>query len=51
MKREIGRMGRALTSQELKSALGGVNTPPPSGDNGSGQQTDARAVVIETGSS
>jgi hypothetical protein len=49
MKREIGRKGRILTDQELKGAMGGTNNPPPSGDNGSGQQTDARAVVIEIG--
>ena len=51
MKREIGQKGRALTDQELKGVLGGVTTTPTSGDNGSGQQTDARAVTIETGSS
>jgi hypothetical protein len=50
MKRESVRKGRILTDQELKGALGGTdNLPPTSGDNGSGQQTDARAVVIETG--
>jgi hypothetical protein len=50
MKREIGRKGRILTDQELKGALGATDNPPsPPGDNGSGQQTDARAVVILTG--
>ncbi len=49
MKREIGRKGKILTDQELRGALGGVTTTPASGDNGSGQQTDVRAVVIETG--
>jgi hypothetical protein len=52
MKRETERKGRALTSEELKGALGGTDSlPPTSGGNGSGQQTDARAVVIDTGSS
>lgn len=52
MKREIGRKGRILTNEDLKSALGGTdNLPPSSGNNGSGQQTDARAVVIDTGAS
>jgi hypothetical protein len=50
MKREIGRKGRILTNEELKGAMGGADTlPPTSGDSGSGQQTDARAVVIEIG--
>ena len=49
MKREIGRKGRILTDQELKGAIGGTDNPPTSGDNGSGQQTDARAVVILVG--
>jgi hypothetical protein len=50
MKREIGRKVRILTDQELKGALGGTDSPPPtSGDNGSGQQTDARAVIIDIG--
>ena len=49
MKREIRRKGRIFTDQELKGAMGGTNNPPASGDSGSGQQTDARAVVIETG--
>lgn len=51
MKREIERKEKALNDQELKGILGGVNTRPASGDNGSGQQIDARAVVIETGQS
>jgi hypothetical protein len=49
MKREIGRKARILSSEELKGALGGTDGLPASGDNGSGQQTDARAVVIEDG--
>jgi hypothetical protein len=50
MKRTTARKGRILTDQELKGALGGTDSPPPtSGDNGSGQQTDARAQFIETG--
>jgi|GEM_PF-5618316 len=50
MKRETGRKGRILTNQELKGALGGTGSPPPtSSDSGTGAQTDARAVVIETG--
>jgi hypothetical protein len=50
MKREIARKGRILTNQELKGAMGGADSlPPTSSDKGSGQQTDARAVVIETG--
>jgi hypothetical protein len=52
MKREIGRKGRILIDQELKGPMGGTDSlPPTSSDNGSGQQTDARAVVIETGES
>jgi hypothetical protein len=51
MKREIERKGRVLNDQELKGILGGMDNPPTSGNNGSGPQTDARAVVIETGSS
>ena len=52
MKREIERKGRILTNEELKGALGGMdNLPPSSGNNGSGQQTDARAQLIETGAS
>jgi hypothetical protein len=49
MKRKIGQKGRILTNQELKGTLGGTDSLPASGDNGSGQQTDARAQVIETG--
>jgi hypothetical protein len=50
MKRTIGRRERILTTEELKGALGGTDNPPhPSSDSGSGQQTDARAVIIETG--
>jgi hypothetical protein len=49
MKREIGRKGRILTDQELKGAMGGTDNPPTSNDNGSGQQTDARAVIIDLG--
>ena len=49
MKREKGRKGRILTDEELKGALGGSDSLPTSGDNGIGQQTDARAVIIETG--
>jgi hypothetical protein len=50
MKRENGRKGRILTSQELKGALGGTDSlPPTSSDSGNSQQTDARAVIIETG--
>ena len=49
MMKKMAPRGRALTNEELKGALGGVNAPPPSGDNGSGQQTNARAVVIDTG--
>ncbi|MFL6233828.1 MAG: hypothetical protein ACJ76N_11895 [Thermoanaerobaculia bacterium] len=49
MKREIGRKGRILTDQELKGTLGGTDNPPTSGDTGSGQQTDARAVIIDLG--
>jgi hypothetical protein len=50
MKRKVQRQGRILTDQELKGALGGTDSPPPTpNDNGSGQQTDARAVVIEIG--
>ena len=49
MKRKIERTGRILTDQELKGALGGTDNPPASGDNGSGQQTDARAVIIDFG--
>ncbi len=49
MKRTMGRRG-ILTIEELKGALGGTDNPPhPSGGSGSGQQTDARAVVIGTG--
>ena len=51
MKREIGRKGRILTDEELKGALGGTDNLPTSGNNGSGQQTDARVQVIETGAS
>lgn len=52
MKREIGRKGRILTDQELRGAMGGTDSlPPASGNNGNGQQTDARAVVIDTGAS
>jgi hypothetical protein len=51
MKRKIGRQGRILTNEELKGALGGTDNLPTSGNNGSGQQTDARAQVIETGAS
>jgi hypothetical protein len=52
MKRENGRKGRILTNEELKSVLGGRDSlPPNSGDSGSGPKTDARAVVIEDGSS
>ena len=47
--KKMAHKGRILTDQELKATLGGVNAPPASGDNGSGQQTDARAQVIETG--
>jgi hypothetical protein len=50
MKRENGRKGRILTSQELKGALGGTDSLPTSSDSGSSQQTDARAEVIDTGS-
>jgi len=49
MKRTTARQGRILTDQELKGAMGGTDNLPTSGDNGSGQQTDARAQVIETG--
>ena len=50
MKRTMGRRGRILTIEELQGRLGGTDNPPhPSGDSGSGQQTDARAVVIDTG--
>ena len=49
MKRKIGQKGRILTNQELKGAMGGTDNLSTSGDNGSGQQTDGRAVVIETG--
>ena len=49
MKREIGRKGRILTDQELKGAMGGTDNPPTSGGEGSGQQTDARAVIIVFG--
>jgi hypothetical protein len=50
MKREIGRKGRILTNEELKGAMGGTDTlPPSSSDSGSGQQIDARAQVIEIG--
>ncbi|MFL6233829.1 MAG: hypothetical protein ACJ76N_11900 [Thermoanaerobaculia bacterium] len=50
MKREKGQKGRILTNEELKGALGGTDTlPPSSSDSGSGQQIDARAVVIEIG--
>lgn len=52
MKRKIERQGRILTNEQLRGALGGTdNLPPNSGGNGNGQQTDARAVVIETGQS
>jgi hypothetical protein len=52
MKRKIERQGRILTNEELKGAMGGTdNLPPSSSTNGNGQQTDGRAVVIETGSS
>jgi hypothetical protein len=48
--KKIGRKGRILTDQELKGALGGTDgLPPNSNNNGSGQQTDARVQVIETG--
>jgi hypothetical protein len=49
MKREKGRKGIILTNEELKGAIGGTDSLPTSGDNGSGQQTDARAVIIDTG--
>jgi hypothetical protein len=49
MKREIVRKVRILTDQELKGALGGTDNLPTPSDNGNGQQTDARAVVIDTG--
>jgi hypothetical protein len=50
MKLKNRRMGRMLTDEELKGATGGTDSlPPPSSDSGSGQQTDARAVVIEIG--
>ena len=49
MKREIGRKGRILTNEELKGALGGTDNLPTSGNNGSGQQPDARAQIVDIG--
>lgn len=40
---------RELTDERLKEVRGGTDNPIPPVDNGGGQSSDARAVVIETG--
>lgn len=43
------RIERSLTDHDLKEVLGGMDSSTPPIDNGGGQSSDARAVVIETG--
>jgi hypothetical protein len=49
MKRRQEQQERILTDRELRGVLGGTDNLPTPGGNGTGQQTDARAQVIETG--
>jgi hypothetical protein len=49
MKRREQQQERILTDRELKATQGGTVSLSTSGDNGTGQQTDARPVIIETG--
>jgi hypothetical protein len=49
MKTRKGQKEHTLTDRELRSALGGTDSSTPPVNDGGGQSTDARAVVIEDG--
>jgi hypothetical protein len=49
MKTRKGKKERTLADHELTTVQGGADNLTPPVNNGGGQSTDARAVVIEDG--
>jgi hypothetical protein len=49
MKSRKTQKDRALTGSELRNVLGGTDNSTLPVNDGNGQSSDARAVVIETG--